>query len=339
MPAKPGRSLCNHAEKLNAISYYTCPAGRSATRGTRAAGGEALQPMLLLRRLHERREIRRLRALPRYQATSTWLLGPTLQFVDARSFLVSCYEIFGRQVYRFPSSRESPRILDCGANIGLATLYWKQLYPEARITAFEPDPIIFRALARNCAEWQTTRVELVDQAMWSEDGEMQFWPEGGHSGRLLPDGSLGGRASISVRTGRLRDYLRGPIDLLKLDIEGAETEVLLDCADGLGGVEHLFVEYHSFIDREQRLDTLLAVLRSAGYRIHVQPKLAAWNPFVTRPEFQGMDQTVNIYAFRRAMAEQDKPAPAARIDSASAIRSIAIPPVPPGPAERVAPLA
>jgi FkbM family methyltransferase len=265
--------------------------------------------MRWLQRLHERREIRRLCALPRYQATSTRLLGRPVHVVDAPSFLMSYREIFGRQVYRFPSTRESPRILDCGANIGLGTLFWKRLYPGARLTAFEPDPAIFRALARNCAVWQVNRVELIDRAVWSDDGETRFWPEGGYSGRLLPKGSVDSRASIPVRTVRLRDYLRGPIDLLKLDIEGAEVEVLVDCADRLDRVERLFVEYHSFLGQEQRIDTLLSVLRSAGFRAYLQPQLATWNPFVTHLDVQGMDQTVNIYGCRDGSAVRPAEAP------------------------------
>src|SRR5579862_10008371 len=53
-------------------------------------------------------------------------------------------EIFARQNYEFTSTRENPVILDCGANIGMATFYFKWRFPEAQITSFEPDPSTFQ---------------------------------------------------------------------------------------------------------------------------------------------------------------------------------------------------
>jgi hypothetical protein len=144
----------------------------------------------LLHRLYVRREIRRLRCFPRYIPTQTSLLGQSLRLVDAHTFLGSHHDILGRQVYRFASKRERPTILDCGANIGLATLYWKQLHPAARIIAFEPDPQIFDALAWNCREWETMDVSLVNSAVWTTRGELFFWPEGADSGRLLLEDRL-----------------------------------------------------------------------------------------------------------------------------------------------------
>src|SRR5262249_51895723 len=48
-------------------------------------------------------------------------------------------EFSARQSYRFASSRPDPVVYDCGANIGMATFYFKWLYPKAHIDAFEPD--------------------------------------------------------------------------------------------------------------------------------------------------------------------------------------------------------
>jgi len=97
---------------------------------------------------------------------------------------------------------------------------------------------------------------------------------------------------------RLRDYLQDPVDMLKLDIEGAEVEVLRDCADRLATVDHVFVEYHSFIGQSQLLDDLISVLRSSGYRYYLQPQLLISSPFINRLCHKGMDQTINVFAWR-----------------------------------------
>src|SRR5436309_4261583 len=115
-----------------------------AQLSTRETSGKAALTRVrgVLRRLYERQELKRLSTLPRYQPTCTRLLGKPVHLADAPSFLVSFYEIFGRQLYRFSPRRERPTILDCGANIGVAILYWKQAFPEAEIVAFEPDPAL-----------------------------------------------------------------------------------------------------------------------------------------------------------------------------------------------------
>ena len=47
------------------------------------------------------------------------------------------------------TATSTPRILDCGANVGLASLFFRRLYPQARITAFEADPALFAILEAN----------------------------------------------------------------------------------------------------------------------------------------------------------------------------------------------
>src|SRR5204862_8096532 len=143
-------------------------------------------------------------------------------------------DLFEREIYRFECAKEDPFIIDGGANIGLSVLYFKRLYPRSRIIAFEPDPEIFSLLERNCATFELSNVELVNQALWTSETMLKFVQEGGEGGRLQKHGETG--RITQVPTVRLRDYLRSEIDFLKLDIEGAETEVLRDCADELSKV-------------------------------------------------------------------------------------------------------
>src|SRR5690606_23212402 len=92
--------------------------------------------------LARRREIERLRTMPRFVPTSTHLAGPRLELIDAASFLWTYAEIYERRLYEFRSTNPAPRIIDGGANIGLSVLFFKSLFPMARITCFEPDPAI-----------------------------------------------------------------------------------------------------------------------------------------------------------------------------------------------------
>ena len=89
------------------------------------------------------------------------------------------------------------------------------------------------------------------------------------------------------------------IDLLKVDIEGAETKVLLDCDDALQRIRYLYVEYHSFSDQDQELHTLLAVLAKNGFRYYVErvgPKHQ--HPFAGMKPAE-MDMQLDIHAIRQ----------------------------------------
>lgn len=242
------------------------------------------------------REQIRLKALPRYVPTTTEFLGHEFHLVDAVTFLDGVYEIFERRVYEFSARTSEPLIVDCGANIGLSVIYFKVLYPQSKIIAYEADPAIFEVLKKNIQTFDFSDVILENKAVWRSDGKLSFMQEGGFSGRIAKEGDE--RTLIEVNTARLKDTLRQDVDFLKIDIEGAETAVIKDCADELRRVNWLFVEYHSHIKEDQNLHELLAVLYEAGFRYHIKEAYTAQFPFKERLAMMGMDLQLNIFAFR-----------------------------------------
>jgi FkbM family methyltransferase len=242
------------------------------------------------------REWRRLKRKPPNRLLESTLLGKKIYLSDALWYLHTYEEIFAKQIYRFQAATPKPKILDCGANIGLSVIYFKHLYPEAAITAFEPDPGIFALLTKNLASFGYHDISLVSKAVWIDDGILTFAPDGSVGGRIV--GQTNGTGYIEVPTVRLRDYLDQPIDFLKIDIEGAESEVILDCADLLKNVDALFVEYHSKVEEPQVLHQLLEVLQNAGMRYHAQDSLQIQQPFIRKKGRWHFDLVLNIFAFR-----------------------------------------
>ena len=240
----------------------------------------------------EHQERRRLELTPRYRPGRTQLFGRTLEFVDASTFLEMQHDLFTRQIYRFIANIDKPLIIDGGANIGLSVLYFKCLYPNSKIIAFEADPAIFEVLERNCRTYKLAGVELIPKALWKCETLAPFQQEGSLAGRISP------AANILVPTCRLSDYLHQPVNLLKLDIEGAETEVLLDCAHLLNNVANIFVEHHSFLNNQQDLHVAINLLHEAGFRVFVEPAQPAKQPLYVRTIVCGMDVQVNIFGFR-----------------------------------------
>jgi len=242
--------------------------------------------------------LQKLKNTPRYTLTSTNILGlgTEIELVDAASFLFMYKEVFKQQIYRFKAKNAQPIIIDGGANIGLSILYFKQLYPDSRIIAFEPDDKVFNTLEKNIYKSGFSNIELVKKALWTSETFLEFMSERADAGRVTQLES--DRPSYQVPTVRLRDYLTNPIDFLKLDIEGAETEVIKDCQDLLVNVENLFIEYHSFVNEPQTLHLIVNILFEAGFRLHIHPPATSPQPFYHRNVHLGMDMQLNIFAFR-----------------------------------------
>lgn len=236
-----------------------------------------------------------LKRVPRFQPAVTNIFGKPFEVIDAASFLSTFHQIFEEQIYRFQANTERPYILDCGANIGLSVIYFKQLYPGSTIVAFEADKSISEILRRNVRNFGYDDVEFVNRAVWNSETELNFTSDGSDGGRLSTPND---EPNQVVKTIRLRNYLDHKIDFLKLDIEGAESAVLEDCADRLSNVETLFVEYHSFDGEPQTLHIVTDVLTNAGFRLHVQAPMPAPQPFIKCAPQRGIDMQLNIFAFR-----------------------------------------
>ncbi len=241
-------------------------------------------------------EMRKLWKTGRYTQMETHLLDSPVLVVDAPTFLPMYHSIFEREIYKFVTSVAAPYILDGGANIGLSVIYFKKLYPNAKLVAFEPDPKIYSVLQKNVKNANLQDVELVNRALWNEETSLWFASEGSDAGRIADD--ITDAKDCEVKTVRLRDYLDRPIDFLKLDIEGAETVVMEDCHDKLGDIQRIFVEYHSFEGRPQALDTMLTILKDGGFRVHVHADNPSHQPFTEQKLTAGMDLQLDIFAYR-----------------------------------------
>jgi FkbM family methyltransferase len=228
---------------------------------------------------------------------STVFNGHEISFTSPFWFLHSIDEIFVQEVYKFSSQVTDPVILDCGANIGLSVIYFKKLYPEARITAFEADSAIFRTLKENIKSYNYSHVSLIHSAVWKERAVLSFFSEGSVGG-MIDMKQVHQANMIEVPSIRLRDYLEAKIDFLKIDIEGAEYEVLKDCKDLLVNVSNLFIEYHVLPDEIQTLHEILGWVSVAGFRYYIRE---AWNnmsyPFLkTCNDYYQMQ--LNIFCYR-----------------------------------------
>lgn len=241
-------------------------------------------------------EADRVRSLPRYEHGQSNLFGDLISFCDAATFLYGGREILQNEIYRFESLTQKPYIIDCGSNIGLSIIYFKKLYPESVILGYEPDPIIFDILNKNITQLGLQNVTIEKKAIWINDEGVKFNSEGGFSGRIAYKGDK--KSIIKVPSQRLKNLLGVKVDLLKIDIEGAENEVFFDIESSLSNVENLFIEYHSYSDKPQVLHEILYGIEKQGFRYHITEAFSRQRPFTDRYTMVDMDLQLNIFAYR-----------------------------------------
>jgi FkbM family methyltransferase len=206
--------------------------------------------------------------VPRYTPGEIVLDGYHLAYADLLTLCPQWRDMFVDGALRFRSTSDRPRILDCGANVGLASLYFKRLYPQARITAYEADPALAAVCRRNLTSNGAGDVDVVPVAVWTHEGVVSFQQEGADSGAI--EGTSVGLAAgaMTVPSMRLRDVIaRDRIDLMKMDIEGAEVQVLTDCLGALGAVHAMILDVHEFDPRHRRTPEILGLLERAGFRV------------------------------------------------------------------------
>ena len=228
-------------------------------------------------------------------------LGPLKLYApNFRHFVGLFEEIFLERCYFFSCDNQAPHIIDAGANMGMASCYFKTLYPKARIDALEADQDTAKTLRTNFElnNWNECRV--LPYAVAEQEGEITFYSRtdeqtSGYNSTIAARVDKNRYTEMKVKAVRLSSYIDGPIDLLKLDVEGAEMGVLreLISAGKLRQIEQIFIEYHHHIDKNvDELGRFLSLLEENGFGYVV----TSW---LKLPTWRGRFQDLVIHAYRK----------------------------------------
>jgi FkbM family methyltransferase len=180
-------------------------------------------------------------------------------------------EIFINRDYAPPEGMDVRHIVDAGANIGVATIFFRDLYPDAEIVCFEPDPRAFAYLKRNLETNGIERVTAHNVGLAESRGRAQLYVNPSGPGtrqsvsRSFADAVLPGMdpLELDIELAPLSDYLDGNVDVLKLDVEGSELAALRGAGDALRRIRSVLMEYHRV--PEAPLHEVLELLASAGH--------------------------------------------------------------------------
>lgn len=185
-------------------------------------------------------------------------LGYTVLFDNFNSFFAMFSEIFIHNVYETKLSEKTPTIVDCGANIGLSILYFKKVFPYSKILAFEPDPRTFQLLEQNIKNNKLKDIQLFNNAVSEKKEKLTLYSfndfEGGPGNTIDAKYiSFKNKKEFEVEALPISALNLEKIDILKIDVEGAEGFIFKDLVKNkvLEKVKVLHLEYHYNYESDQ----------------------------------------------------------------------------------------
>lgn len=191
-----------------------------------------------------------------------------LHYYEYQNLLTLYKEIFIDCNYQFKSENNKPVIIDCGANIGLSVIYFKYLYPESEILAFEANPFVFQLLSKNIKNY--TNVSVLHQALYDIEDSLPFYLDtqmGSISGSF---NAIYKQMAFPLKTSKLSTTLKKytEVDLIKIDVEGAEVNIINDLyVNNLLQISKLYIiEFHNFRNFSPQLGDILLKFERSGFK-------------------------------------------------------------------------
>jgi FkbM family methyltransferase len=163
--------------------------------------------------------------------------------------VTTLFQIFFAGEYDVVTNNKISFIIDCGANIGLSAVYFASKYPGARIIAVEPDKTNFHYLQLNTKQYKN--VTCLNNAIWPRHARMNIVETGtGNWGLQTKETNEQNDNIIESITIEeiLHNFQANEIDLLKIDIEGAEKDLFsFNYSEWLKKTKIVAIELHDHL--------------------------------------------------------------------------------------------
>lgn len=150
-------------------------------------------------------------------------------------------EVWLDDAYRLPFPAPGGILVDLGANIGLTSVWLTRHYSISSMIAVEPDPANIAILSENFA-LNGIRAEILQAAVGPEEGVAFFsFSEWSNLGHVSTSGTPVQVVSVPAI---MEKFHLSEIDLMKIDVEGAEQDLFLQKAEWLRKVRGIIIEFH-----------------------------------------------------------------------------------------------
>jgi len=178
-------------------------------------------------------------------------------------------QIFVNKEYDFVTKYQPKVIIDAGANIGLASIYFANKYPIAKIIAIEPEKNNYQMLEKNVEKYKN--IIPLQSALWHKNESIRLVDTGLGTDSFITqkndeiNSSFQGVLSHLVNENKnssvcyqvpgmsmdkiLKDYGLQEVDILKIDIEGAEVEVFKNTSSWIKKINSISIELHDFMKK------------------------------------------------------------------------------------------
>ena len=161
------------------------------------------------------------------------------------------HKIFIDEEYALDIAKSPKNILDCGAHIGLSSIYFAANYPDCRIISIEPESRNFKLLKKNVKNYPN--IIPMRAALWNDVRELDVLDPGNDTWSYRVGAPRKNKSSkiIEKISGVtvdkiMQDYCIDFIDILKIDIEGAEKDVFENSSRWIDKVGVIAMELHDW---------------------------------------------------------------------------------------------
>lgn len=169
---------------------------------------------------------------------------------------------------RIIASGNIPVIIDAGANIGAAAIWFSRVFPEARVFAIEPEPSNAEQCQRNTSS--LLNVVVVEKAIGATAGRVALRSADVEAWAVQTDRASDDSKGVQICTipEILSTVSRGELFIAKIDIEGFESDLFASCTDWVKMAKVIFIEPHDWMPTARRTSQhFQAVLGALGAEI------------------------------------------------------------------------
>lgn len=168
--------------------------------------------------------------------------------------------------------KKGDTIVDIGAQIGIFSLYAaEKIGRKGKIFAYEPMPDNFQILLKNIEKNHLSNVYVFNKGVWKKAGKKRLYVYGLNTGGHSIYNAVSDKF-IEMSTVTLSDIVKkvGKINTLKIDVEGAEYDILLDTPkDVFKNIDNIVLEYHDYLADNHNYHQIINFLNKIGFKTKI----------------------------------------------------------------------